>query len=1041
MVNRIKYSIRRGSANELLVLFEHSSLLPETKQDFSSRFLVNDIDILTDSRDILLKLQLESDSVSYEILNSGSKNELTLRFFQKQDSDWYVKESGHFKLIYRENHSHLTNHILSSAENALERLIPIFGYKPTEKIIINTYDASDYGFGATTNVPQNYIRLEIEAFEPGYEAVSYNERIQWLLSHELVHILVNDQESGIEKIVRNIFGKVAPEKIQPSTIFYSVLGNSTRYTPRWYQEGIAVFIETWLSGGYGRTLGNFDEMYFRTYVLEGRKFPSPGEIETILSHKSIFLENNFYYYGTRFVSYLSTHHGATKVINWFKTYPDQNLTSFIGKFEDVFGYNFYAAWKSFISEEKFFQNENLEILKTAELTKLNYLTENNFGWVTQPYYDSKTLAIIYGYHKSGNLSTLQKFHLLTKNSEDIITLPTPSIYQVASTAYDLNNNLFFYTTNNNKLFRDVWVIDLLTREEKVLFPDSRMGNITVSSSTHDLWGVQQYGGQSTLAFSPYPYREITPVYTFNFGLELSHLSISNSGEMLAGILHRSNGQQSLIIFNIEDLLSDDSFSFRILTSDGSPENPSWSSDDKTIYWNAYTNGVSNIYSYNFNDSTTTALTHCLKGLFKPIEISKDSLFVFEFSTDGFVPVMIPNKPAKYLPAINYYGQKVVDRNPEVYEWILPDADMVIDQSKFSKEDSYNSFTNIRMHTLIPVISGFQNQVVVGLFAHLSDPLLLHELKLEMGVSPFKEIPSYPLWHVKLRYDYLQRYYFEYSFNNPDFFDLFNARTRGMIGSMFKLGNTHYWLYDQPQTIKQDIFFSFYTGVEYVNDNLVRVKTPDFGAAAYNIVSSNLRRTIGSSDTEFGNQVSFSFSLYGDRFTDPEFLLNAYLDYDRYTLWIAEHNVFHLRLSAGYLLDNENLIQGRFFFGGFGNRSVDNGLIRQYRATFRFPGIPIYSLMTTKFFKLLFENAFPPIRVSDWELFSQYINHFDFSVYSQSIVTESAMGNYWINIAAQMDIKFKHWYNLESTFSAGIAKAWSEEMTDWQWFLSLKLLKD
>ena len=91
--------------------------------------------------------------------------------------------------------------------------------------------------------------------------------------------------------------------------------------------------------------------------------------------------------------------------------------------------------------------------------------------------------------------------------------------------------------------------------------------------------------------------------------------------------------------------------------------------------------------------------------------------------------------------------------------------------------------------------------------------------------------------------------------------------------------------------------------------------------------------------------------------------------------------------------------------------------------------------------MMLENAFPPVRVHDWELFSQYINHFDFALYSQSMVTESAMGNYWINLGAQVDIKFKHWYNLESTLSTGIAKAWSEEITDWQWFISLKLLKD
>ncbi|MFC2094453.1 TolB family protein, partial [Bacteroidota bacterium] len=1042
MLKHAKYSISRSRDNEFYISFRNTSIDFDNDTSFSLQGNIKDIEILSAKDDAIIKIKFDSSAVAYEIIETKNNNEFFLHFFYREESDWYEKESEHFKLIYRESHAHLANHILSCAENSLKRLIPIFDYSPKDKIIINTYDASDYGFGATTNVPQNYIRLEIESFEPGYEAIPYNERIQWLLSHELVHIVVNDEESDLETAVRDLFRKVPPEKSQPFTTIYSVLGNFTRFTPRWYQEGIAVFMETWLSGGYGRTLGSFDEMYFRSLILEGKKFPSHWDIETILSHNSIFLENIFYFYGTRFASYLSIHHGVDKLIDWYRTYPNQNLVGFIGKFSDVFGEDFYDAWNKFAREEKLFQEKNIEVLKSAKLTEVNKLSKNTFGWVTQPYFDSQTLSIIYGYHRSAHLATLQKFHLLTRNSEDLNTLPTPSIYQVASTAYDASNNLFFYTTNNNRLYRDVWVVDLLTKEEKIIFPDSRIGNITISTKTHDLWGVQQQGGLSTLVVSQYPYQEIVPIYSFDFGEELSHLAVSKSGEKLAAVLHRANGQQSIILFDVGELLSAESISFNILTSDGSPENPSWSEDGKTIYWNAYTNGVSNIYSYKFSDETTTALSHCLTGLFKPIEISPDSIFAFEFTTDGFLPVMIANEPAVYLPAIQYYGQRIMNKNPKVYDWVLKDAAKTVDGKSFTKEKTYNGLENLHIHSFVPVLSGFQSQIVFGIFTRISDPLLLHDFYMEFGISPLNESPSYPFWHLRLKYDYKQKFYISYSLNGPDFFDLFNSRKRGMIGSQFRIGHSHYWLYDKPHTIKQQASIAFYTGVEFINDNLVRTSEPDFSVTSYNLTSTNLRRTIGSSDHEQGEQVTFTLTLYGTNFYEKvEALLNGYLEYDRYSLWLADHNVAHLKLAGGYMLDNEEVIQGRFYFGGFGNRQVDNGEIRQFRKVFRYPGIPIYSLMTTKFFKLMFENAFPPIRVSGWALGNQYINHFDFSIYSQSLITESEFGNYWVDIGAQLDIKFKHWYNLETTFSAGAAKAWSEKMTDWEWFLSIKLLKN
>ena len=116
--------------------------------------------------------------------------------------------------------------MLSCAENSLIQLKKLFDYTPTEKIIINTYDVSDYGFGATTTLPENYIRIEIEPLEPGYEVIPYSERFQWLLSHELVHIVVNDMASNFESSLRSVFGKVSPDKVQPLTIFYSLAHQS-----------------------------------------------------------------------------------------------------------------------------------------------------------------------------------------------------------------------------------------------------------------------------------------------------------------------------------------------------------------------------------------------------------------------------------------------------------------------------------------------------------------------------------------------------------------------------------------------------------------------------------------------------------------------------------------------------------------------------------------------------------------------------------------------------------------------------------------------
>ncbi|MFO7446188.1 MAG: hypothetical protein R6W90_07455 [Ignavibacteriaceae bacterium] len=920
----------------------------------------------------------------------------------------------------------------------------IFNYVPSEKIVINTYDAADFGFGAATTVPQNFIRFEIEPFESGYENVPFNDPVQWILSHELVHIVINDQATDAESFFRSIFSKVAPEQAHPVTVFYSLLTNFSRYTPRWHQEAIAVLFETYFSGGWGRMLGNFDEMYFRSMVLENKEFPTYLSLDTKSSHNSFLLETLFYLYGTRFSTYLIVNYGPDKFIKWFTAGEDDFYGSFIVKFENVYSVDFDKAWKDFISFEKDFQQGNISRLTKYKTSAVKSLPGEDPGWVTQPYIIQKDSSVIYGLHKPHHLANIQLYSLEKSTSKELASLPTPSILQVASTAYDSSSNLFFYTTNNNQLFRDIWALDVNTGEKKMILPDCRIGDITVSPANHELWGIQHDGGRASLVYSEYPYNAVIPVISFPAGDEIFQLSADPAGKFMAAVLHRANGEQSLILVNTDSLKNGHGFKFQTITNSGTPENPSWSPDGKYIYWNAYVNGVSNIYRINLDnaDAEKEALSHTLRGLFKPVYLSADSLFVFEFTSDGFVPAVIPNKPAEYLPAIEYLGQRVSDNFPELEKWALKNvrADS-IEVELIHGEEPYSGFSNLKLQTFIPEITGFQSQKVLGFYTHIADPLLYHDLTLELGISPFNENPAGPKFHFRGRYEFKKRYDFGVEYNATDFYDLFNDRKRGVIGTRLRFGHSHYWLFDNPLKMKQNTEIAVYTDYEYINDNLVRVSEPDFFVAQTNFNSKNSRRSIGSSDFESGQELNATIMVFGSDPKDPAYATQVFSDFSHMDTWIAPHNVFHLKLGAGYHFKNERLFQAKFFFGGFGNRALENVDFKQYRSLFRFPGIPIYSLPSEKFIKILLENNFPPIRFANAGIGQQYLNHIDFSVYTQGMLTKSDEAERWVDIGAQVNFILKHWFNLESTFSAGIAQAWSEHSKSWEWFISYKLLRN
>lgn len=1002
---------------------------------------INRIEVFTNSEYSELVFNLSSDDVMTYYEKGETDSEFSVFITRREYGKWYVKETENFRCIFRDSHAHLVNYLLSSAENSLKLISRLFNYRPSEKIIINTYDVSDYGFGGTTTIPLNFIRLEIEPLEPGYEVVPYNERFQWLLSHELVHIAVNDDASAIEGFFRSVFSKVNPEKNRPLTILFSLLTGNNRYTPRWHQEASAVFLETWLSGGYGRVLGNFDEMYFRSLVAENKSFPCDIDLDAILSHQSFLIETLYYMYGGRFATYLAINYGNEKLIKWFATEKSEFYPGYKGKFKNVFNIDFSKAWQKFIEDEIAFQKSNIKILKGSSITPAKPLSDEKFGFVTEPYFSKKLNSMIFGYHRVSELAILKSFDLISFNSTKLVSLPSPSAITVASTAYHDSLGLLFYTTNNNQLYRDIRLYKLNDGTDELLFENCRTGHLTISSGTYELWGVQHNNAKAILVRSKYPYNQLETMVVFDVGDEIQQLAISNSGNILAAVIHKSSGHHSIVLADVSKLDEGGRFQFITIAPVGSPENPYWSDDDKFLFWNAYTNGVSNIYKYALETDEIIPVTHTISGFFKPVYINEDSLFVFEFTSDGMRPVLIPNEKAERLPAINYYGQRVLDSNPDVIDWNLPNAQDIISPKQISDQNEYYSLNHLRIQTFIPTISGFQKTKVLGFYLNVGDPLLKNELALEFGISPFKEFMNRLRYHVKFKYDFDQTYYFAADHNAPDFYDLFNKRKRGTIGNRFSIGHNDYWLYDNPLKIKQTTELTYYTDTRFINDNLIEVSEPDFFVFRTEFDYKDLRRTIGSFDFEQGNNFKINVLGFGASLQKFEIAPGAYFEWDKYTLYLFRHNVMRFKIAAGYHHLNDKILQAQFFFGGFGNRELENEPVRQYEKVFRFPGIPIYSIPTDNFIKVMFSNIFPPLRFVSPEIFGHYIKNINLSVFSQALITDLPETKKWVNIGGQLNIMFSHWYNLESTLSGGIAKAWWKGGNDWEWFISYKLLRD
>ncbi len=183
-------------------------------------------------------------------------------------------QTGRVRLVYLDkNTSYLVPHTVRSFENALLFHKHFWDYQASGKTNILFNDFTDVGNGGTSVIPWNFLNIAVAPFDYTFSVVPANERLQWLMSHELTHQVMCDKASRSDRILRGIFGgKVYIDNRDPETLLYSYFTTPRWYSPRWYHEGIAVFMETWMSGGIGRVLGGYDEMVFRTMVRDSAFF-------------------------------------------------------------------------------------------------------------------------------------------------------------------------------------------------------------------------------------------------------------------------------------------------------------------------------------------------------------------------------------------------------------------------------------------------------------------------------------------------------------------------------------------------------------------------------------------------------------------------------------------------------------------------------------------------------------------------------------------------------------------------------------------------
>jgi hypothetical protein len=952
-----------------------------------------------------------------------------------------VLETDDLRLLYVDPMAtYLTPHVGRSFHNSLEFQKYTFNWQPWEKTTLLLTDFRDYGNASAGVVPTNSVQIDVAPLSRTYETFTASERIYMTMNHEMVHVATGDVWNEQDAWWRRVFfGKASPTQAHPESILYLYLSAPRVATPRWYTEGSAVFMETWMAGGIGRAQGAFDEMVFRAMVRDDAHFYSNLGLVSEGTRVDFLVGVNAYLYGTRFFSYLAYSHSPEQVIEWLSRGEDSERY-YASQFRSVFGKSLEESWDDWIAWEHGFQQANLKSVRQHPLTPVRHLVDRGVGSVSRSFIDPATNRLLAAYRYPGVVGHIGALSLDDGSVERLQDIKGPMLYRVTSTAFDPGSRTLFYTEDNYD-YRDLVAIDLETGDKRMLLKDARIGDLAFDRTDRSLWGLRHLDGYVTLVRIPYPYEEWNQIYTWPYGQVLYELDVSHDGRLLSASMGEVSGSQYLRIFRTEDLLKqavDPVAEFDFGTA--VPEGFVFSPDDRYLFGSSYYTGVSNIFRYELETREIEAVSNAETGLFRPLPLADGTLLVYEFTGEGFVPSIIDPEPLEDLSAITFLGAEIARKHPVVRDWAVGSPRDVPLDDLVTRQGKYVPHEELELSSGYPVIEGYRDTVALGYTWNIRDPIGFNQLTIDASYSLDSSLDSDERFHADVEYRALN-WRFRYWHNLADFYDLFGPTERARKGDAAIIGYERSLIFDGPRMMNFEASTAYYTGLDTLpNNQNVPTGFEKLASARARLDYSDTRKSLGAVDHEKGFR--WDVAAYAD-YAENDFVPKIRAGFDFGFALPIRHSSIWLYNAAGIADGERDNSLANWYFGGFGNNYVDDGDEKRYRLFYSLPGFEIDEIAGQDFFKSVLEWNLPPITFEEVGTPSFYLTWLRAALFAGTMITDVGDSDYeetYSSLGLQVDLHFTIVHRLPMTLSLGYARGYVDgDRFDDEVMLSLKIL--
>jgi hypothetical protein len=933
-------------------------------------------------------------------------------------------ETPDLRLVYVDGAlSYLVPYAGRTFTNSLAFHRKLFDFTPSERPTVLMLDFQDYGNAFATSVPRNMVQVHVAPLSYLFETLSANERLTMIANHELVHVATMDQPAGADRMWRKLFfGKPMPIAEQPESVPYFFLTSPRVAVPRWYAEGIAVFVDTWMAGGLGRAQSGYDEMVFRAMVSDGARFYDPLGLAAEGTKIDFQVEVNSYLYGARFMTWLAYEYAPEKVIDWTARRPGSRA-HYARQFAHVFGTPLDAAWARWVAFENTFQQANLAEIRKFPVTPAADVSRRALGSISRAHLDRATGTLYAALNYPGIVAHIGAIAMDTGEVRHLVDVKGPRIYQVASMAYDATARAIFYTTDN-VAYRDLVRLDVATGRRTVLQKDLRVGDLVINRADRSLWGLRHLNGLVSIVKMTPPYTDWTRVVTLPYGVVAYDLDISADGRLAVLGWGDVSGRQSLRVLSVATLA--DASAPPLAEHDFGTVVPSgfvFSDDGRYLYGSTYLTGVSNIFRFEIATRDLQAVSNAETGFVRPLPLGGDDLLVFRFTGEGFVPSRIKAVVQPDLGAITFLGERTAAKHPIVGQWFAGSPANVDWEGLRKTEGDYRLAGGLTLESLYPIIQGYKDTAAVGLRADFSDPLQFNHASIAVSFSPGGDLPTQERLHARAeyrRYDWT----FDATWNQADFYDLFGPTKASRKGYTVGIGRSDTLIYDAPKRLELAVEARYsgnldqlpqYQNVAVVVDRLFTAKA--------DLSYSNVRSSLGSVDEEKGQKATVS--LRSDYVNETAFT-KIHATFDLGLALPIGHSSVWLRTAAGASAQAVDEPFANFYFGGFGNNYVDHADEKRYRQFDSLPGQELNAVPGRNFGKAVLEWNLPPVRFSRAGSPDGYLTFMRPALFVSALVTNldrsDALRREVVGVGGQLDFRFTILSVLDMTLSAGAGVA-------------------